>query len=274
MASARNRTPRNSCIPQHLPPSSHVEGDSGLPICTAGRLFPDGAAIELVRDVDTDRLTLLLFDEGKWHVARRIETRGRVFEPLDVDPSIPRALTLPTRCRPYGSTRELFAEVSGLISRVTRLSESIVTQIAFILFATWLVDWLPTAPCLWIVAPPTAASGALLQLLGLLCRRALFVAELTMAGLRSLPMQLKPTLVTEVSTITPALIGVLRASNRQGTYVAARDKMLDLFLRKSRVREAAAPRSGVGGVPTRDRAGSNARIRPTDGFGRSRAGGR
>jgi len=132
----------------------------------------------------------------------------------------------------YGSTRDLFTEVSGRVSRVTRLGDRDVAQITFFTFATWLAECLPLSPFLWIVAPPTASTGPLLQALGLLCRRVLFVTDLTLAGLRSLPMQLKPTVMTEVATPTRSLIRVLRASSRQGAHLVAGGRVLDLFCAK------------------------------------------
>jgi hypothetical protein len=228
MSSAKNRIPPNPRISSVLTPDGHSQDNSAPPIRTAGELFPDGGAIELILDKN-DHLALLAFDGQKHQVGRRIETRGRVFEPAEVHPSILRALTLPTKCAPYGSTRKLFTGVSELISRVTGLPENVVTPFVFFVFATWLVESLSLAPFLWVVVPSTASCDALLQLLCLLCRRAMHMADLTTAGLRSLPMQLKPTIVTDVLTVTPDLIRALRASSRPKTYLPIGDGIADLF---------------------------------------------
>src|SRR6185437_9263213 len=112
----------------------------------------------------------------------------------------------------YGSTRQLFTEVSELISRVTRLPENIVATFAFFVMATWLIESLTLAPFIWATVPPTASCVALSQILCLLCRRALSVAELTTSVVRSLPIQLRPTILANVSKETPDLVRVLRAS--------------------------------------------------------------
>jgi hypothetical protein len=142
-------------------------------------------------------------------------------------------LLLPAGATYYGSTQQLFDEIFELISRVTRLPESLVTQIVFFILGTWFADRAPVAPFLWISAPPTVSTAALLQVLTLLCRRALSVSEPTLAALRSLPMELTPTIVTEISVITPGLLRALRASNRRGMLAIAADKMLDLFCAKA-----------------------------------------
>ena len=218
-----------------------------LPVCTAGELFPDGGALELIRAAGDS--TLLLFDGHKHVVAPRIEFRGQVFEPLKVHPSILRALTLPTKCEPYGSTRELFTAVAGLIQRVAPVSESAAAAIAFIVFATWFVDLLPVAPFLWVVVPPTASADALSQVLRLLCRRALCVGQLTTVALRSMPMDLQPTIVTQVSKVTPDLIRVLCASNHRGTYLPVRNKMVDLYCAKIVFADQPLPDPASAGFP-------------------------
>ena len=195
---------------------------------TTGELFPDGASIELLRDSQSGGPTLLFYDGEKPTIAPWIKAHGHIYAPADIDPSVLRALTLPSTCSPYGTTRELFKEIFDLISRVTCLSDGIVTQIACFVFATWLADCLPLAPLLWVIAPPTAPSGALLQLLGLLSRRAILVTELTAAGLRTLSRELRPTILTEVVKPTRAFVKVLRTSSRQGTYMAAGDRVIDV----------------------------------------------
>ncbi len=231
MASAKNRASCNSRIARNLPPDKYRRANTAQPTRTAGELFADGAALELIRDAQTCEPNLLLSAREKCHVARRIETHGRVFEPLELDASIVRAVTWPTACLPYGSTRKLFNEVSELIASVARASD-LVKLTAFFLFANWMLDLLPLAPLLWVVVPPTAPADALFRLLLLLCRRGLAVAEFTTAGLRSLPMELRPTILTEVTSVQPALISALRASNRRGTYVLGRGRLTDIFCSK------------------------------------------
>ncbi len=141
-------------------------------------------------------------------------------------------MRLPARAAEYGTTAKLFNELSGLISRVTRLPLDTVQKLTFYVIATWFADRLAQAPFLWIIAPPTAATESLRQLLPLVCRRVLFVPELTLAGLRSLPMLLRPTIVTDTTSVTQSLLKALGASNRRGAYVPSGKRLLDLSCAK------------------------------------------
>ncbi|MFZ0637560.1 MAG: hypothetical protein WA755_14565 [Candidatus Acidiferrales bacterium] len=195
---------------------------------TTGELFHDGTCLELLRDPESGGATLIFYDGEKSTIAPWIKTHDRIYTPPDMDSSILRAVTLPSSCSQFGSTRELFTEIFTLISRTTRQANNVVAELAFFVFATWCADRLPLAPLLWIVAPPTTSSGPLLQLLGLLCRRALLVTEPNLAALRSAALQMKPTILTEVAIATRAFTRTIRASNRRGTYMVAGEKVLDL----------------------------------------------
>lgn len=213
--------------------SNGLSKNSAVPTFTAGELFSDGSAIEVIRDSESGHATLLDFDSKRARIGRRIRSHGRVFEPLKVPDSILDALILPTGFRPYGSTRKLFTEISALVSRVTpRLPVEMVELLAFFVMATWLIDRLPVAPFIWITVPAIVSCAALSQLLSLFCRHALLVAHLTTAGLRSLPMQLRPTILANVSKETPDLLRLLRASSRPNSYVPDRGGVVDLFCAK------------------------------------------
>jgi hypothetical protein len=94
-------------------------------------------------------------------------------------------MRLPSRIAKYGSTRKLFTEISSLISRTTQAGGGVVLPLTFSVFATWLADSLPVAPFAWIVTPPTTTGAPLGQLLGLLCRRAFVVSDISSATTRS-----------------------------------------------------------------------------------------
>ena len=200
---------------------------------TAGEIFNNDVIVEIIRaEGRNGSLRLLTWNGRQATAVDRVTVSDVTYVPLALNPTVGRALLLPSGAIVYGSTRQLFQELSRLVSRVTRLPESVATQIIFFAFATWFADRLPVAPFLWITAPPTVSTGPLLQLLALLCRSALMVTEPTAATLRSLPVWLRPTIVTEVSTMTSALLKALRASNRRGTLAVAGDELLDIYCAK------------------------------------------
>lgn len=195
-------------------------------------MFPGGGGIELVRD-SGGKSSLLLLKDGKCKIYRKIETDGQIFVPSEIRPTVFRAVTWPSDCRPYRSTHALFREVFDLISRTTGLAESPATLTVFFVLATWFVDVLPVAPMLWAVVPPVASNATLRQVLRLLCRRALPIGEFSMATLRSLPTELRPTILTEVSVVTPRLIRALQVSRRPNTYTPVANGLSDLYCSKA-----------------------------------------
>src|SRR4029077_12023224 len=143
--------------------------------------------LELVR-IPNGELQFLIWNGKSAKIAGQFAQNGETFVPLRVDPTLLRSLQLPSNIAEYGSTRKLFTEISGLISRVTHVGDGVVQPLTFLVLATWLADRLPVAPALWIVAPPTTRAAPLAQLLGLLCRRALVLNNISSAGFHSIPM--------------------------------------------------------------------------------------
>jgi hypothetical protein len=198
---------------------------------TGGKVFSDHSMLELVR-IPNGELQFLIWNGKSAKIAGQFARNDETFVPLRVDPTMLRSLQLPSNTAEYGSTRKLFTEISSLISRVTHVGDGVVQPLTFAVFATWLADRLPVAPSLWIVVPPTARAAPLAQLLGLLCRRALVVNDISSTGFRSLPMDLAPTLLTEIFQPTRRVLKLLRASNRHGVFIANDGKAVDAFCAK------------------------------------------
>lgn len=198
---------------------------------TTGELFSDGRGIELIRDAETGCLNLLFFDGETCTLAPRVEYMGRMYAPADVSPSILRAVTWPTKSTPYGSTDQLFTAV-----REPLTNHGFPTEVAlcatYFVFPTWFPECLPAAPCLSITGPRPEAN-LLLQLLGCLVRRALPLAEVSRAGLCSLPMGLQPTLLIDLEHLSPSTRRLLSASNSPNAYVPWRGALVNLYSAKA-----------------------------------------
>src|SRR5580704_5703009 len=83
-------------------------------IATAGEVFDDGASIEVVREFQSGIPQLLLWNGTKETTGLFIEHNGCRYKPLSLNSTLLRELTLPTRCRPHGTTRELLADICKL----------------------------------------------------------------------------------------------------------------------------------------------------------------
>lgn len=201
-------------------------------ISTVGEGLADGTLIELIREQPDAEPRLLVWNGTEARSMPRFDHKGVTYTPHPLDATVARAIRLPERAAEYGTIAKLFSELTDLISRATRCGPGTVQRVAFYVIASWFTDCLTQAPFLWIIAPPTAATQTLRQLLPIVCRRVLFVPGLTLAGLRSLPMMLRPTIFTETASVTPSLLKVLAASNRREAYIPSGKGLLDVSCAK------------------------------------------
>lgn len=192
---------------------------------SSGKIFPNGSISELVR-IPSGEINFLIWDGTSAERATQFVLEGETFVPPRIDPAILRSLQLPSHVAEYGSTSELFAKISGLISQETHEADDVAQLATFLVLATWMVDALPLAPLLWVVCPPTTTSVPLAQVLRLLCRRALVVNDISATGVRSL-LDIQPTLMTEVFQPSRRLLDLLRASTRRGAVAALGGRFVD-----------------------------------------------
>jgi hypothetical protein len=202
--------------------------------------FDEGSLVELVATPSARRnlrgedakLRLLIWDGERAQLTERFAHGQTVYMPRRLDPNVVCAVRLPAGIAEFGSTRSLFDETAALIRSADVLRDSDVAQVGNFVFSTWFPERLSIAPFLWLIAPSAAPRERLLQVLGLLCRRSLFINELGMAPLRSLPVQLRPTLIAEAAAVSRSLLRALHASNRQESYDVAGGKFRELFCAK------------------------------------------
>ena len=192
---------------------------------SSGKVFSDGSISELVR-IPGGETNFLIWDGKSAETATQFVRDGETFLPPPIDPSILSSLRFPSHSAEYGSTCELFAKISGLISRATQEATEVVQLVTFFLLATWMIGPLPLAPFLWIIVPPTTTSAPLMQMLRLLCRRAIDVNDISAPGVRSL-LDLQPTLMTEVLRPSRRLLNLLRESTRRGAVSALGGRFVD-----------------------------------------------
>ena len=192
---------------------------------TGGEIFSDGSQLELVR-MSNGELSLLPWNGKSAKPVKQFVRNGQTLVPLPIDPTVLRFLHLPSGTADYGCTRELFGELAGLISQSTQEVDDFVQLLTFFVFATWMIDFLPSAPSLWIVCPPTATAAPLAQLLPLLCRRALAVNDILSRGLVPLT-ELRPVIMTDVFRPTRGILNALRVSSRHGASMAPHGQLID-----------------------------------------------
>jgi hypothetical protein len=167
-----------------------------LTVPTGGKLFDDGAVIELVESsLDASGLALLKWDGREAIVGRAVEHDGRMYTPLTLHPTLRRALRLPSSAAPIDSTSELFDQLVSLFRRFTDLPEHACTQIVTFVLSTWLADCLPVPISLSLWSPHASEAAQVLRLLSSMCRLAIPLSGTKAQDLGLIPMELPATLL-------------------------------------------------------------------------------
>ena len=198
-----------------------------ISVTTAGEGFADGTAIDLVRDDQVSKkIGLIVWNGSTATRAARVEKNGVAYLPLTVSSDLLRATQFPTGTRSYGTTRQLFDEISALVTR-TNISIRDARLVPYFVLADWFAELLPVAPFLWVNVAPTASAASLRNMLTLLCRRPILYADLTVAEFRSRPSALKPTIFADLRRPTGGMLAQLAASNQHGVYRARNGELID-----------------------------------------------
>ena len=204
---------------------------SVAPIETTGEVFPDGTTLELLRlDPGTGETTLLRWDGESATLGQQFDVNGKIYRAPTLNSTL-RALRLPGRVAPYGSTRDLFNDVLKLFIEYTDIAEGHVRKIPFFILGDWLVDRLLVAPFLSVIDPLSVAKAQLLRLLSCLCRRPLLLAEATPAAISGLA-SLRPTFLLDEPILSRRAERLLYATNNPGRFALRNGLATDVFSAK------------------------------------------
>lgn len=193
--------------------------------------------IELVGDpVHGTDLKLLLWDGSKAVIESRVKLTWSTsdpephelllkFDPINLDASVKRAIWFPSRVDSFGSSRQLFDEMCGVIKQYTDLPDNLVSLAAHAARASWFPE-APDAPISLVIrGPQSPQARQLLLVLSCLYRRAVSLGEIIPAALYSLPLDLSPSLFIERYDDTPRLEKLIRATFNRG-YVPFKGKLV------------------------------------------------
>lgn len=198
------------------------------PIATFGEVF-NGSMIELIRDVSTEGLQLLLWNGAMETKGSIVEYRGRSYVPSTMDLSLLRELTLPTRSCSHGTTCQLLTDICKLFAEFIILSDNYVSLLGRFVLTSWLIEAVQTAPALAITGPYTSKGNQLLDLLHCLCRHPLRMTGVTSGGICSLPTGARFTLLISQATVSDKLRRLLDDASRRDQKIPHRGGLLDLY---------------------------------------------
>jgi len=201
-------------------------------IFTACEIFPDGTALELIRDPSkADESRLLEWRGRVINVGTSVEHCGLRYVPIELEPSVSTAVRFPVRVSPREGVRDLFTATELLMGCYLGLSGPNLTLTVAWQLASWVYDVLAHAPVLWITASPQSATHVALQILGLIGRHSLRLAGVGRRELCGVPTALRGTLLLDASDLRATAENLIRSATLPGTHVVHRG-VIDLFCPK------------------------------------------
>jgi len=200
---------------------------------TLGDIRPEWM-IDLLADGTPERQFKLLFWDGKKSQVEHTlaltwpgGSEQRMFRPGKVDSTITRAIHFPTQVASYGTTRELFESLFGVIKQFSGLAETEVRLLSYAVLASGVVEFTEVPVCIALVGPPSPERRRLLRLLHCLFRRSLLLGEASLAGVSSLPMEIGPTLLIERCEPTPQFVKFLEATSSRDAQIVSKGRILN-----------------------------------------------
>ena len=199
-------------------------------IATAGEVFDDGTLIELVEDLSQPSgLGLLKWDGCRALTSPRIVHARKAYVPLPLDPTIRRALRLPSTSSDFVSTAALFDELLAVATKFTDLAQPFCELLVSFVIASWLADRLPQPINLSLWSPVAPDGARILLLLSSLCRLPLLLTGVNAADLRALPGELPATLLILRPASSRRTHEFLAASGWRGFHSARSGRLVEFL---------------------------------------------
>lgn len=199
------------------------------PIATTGEVFADETQIDLIGNFQDGSPGLALWDGAKEFVGSSIERHGLAYIPTPLRTDLLRALKLPTRGIPHGSTRTFFWDICKLVKTFSSLDDGSVSLVSRIVLLSALVDAVPVSPTLIITGPDVVRGKQLIALLSCLCRHSLCLTGVTRAGLCSLPSGMQFTFLVSQSSMGNSLKALFDTASNRDLKIPSRGNLIDLF---------------------------------------------
>jgi hypothetical protein len=159
---------------------------------TAGELFSDGHALELIRS-GTD-VALLDWNGESASVGNEFTRASNQYRPMQVSKCMLDAMPLPSRLEPHNSTGRLFTEIQDMLQLYGGQSDRSASWSSFFAMATWLAG-IPSVALRLEILGSRSAALRLLQILRCLCRHAVLLSITRKADFWKTPFELQPTVL-------------------------------------------------------------------------------
>jgi hypothetical protein len=139
--------------------------------------------VEIIEDpTDPHKTSFAICKHGRIRLAARVKDRGRILVPIPRNTLGFSDIKLPRGVMPYKSVIQLAADLASFIRLAVDVPDGYIYLLSAFILYTWLADRLPTAVYLSIIGLPQSGKSTLLELLSLLCRRALLANDISQAA--------------------------------------------------------------------------------------------
>jgi hypothetical protein len=180
-------------------------------VYTAGATLPDGSIVELASIGDA--LGLLLWKDEQLLLSPEIDHNGCRYLPLILSASVQQRMGFPRSVSDFGTSRQLLQKIGRLFEIYIGLSPAQIPISTAWVLSTWFPECWWRVPDLVITGWNMDMAVTFFRLLACLTRHALILAGVERETLRSLPMQVCPTLLINQPEISPRVLEFFRNSN-------------------------------------------------------------
>jgi hypothetical protein len=158
----------------------------------------------------------------------QLKCNGASFLPMKLSTGLVQLVRFAPPSMPFGSTSKLVSALRDFFSKYIRLQPEVVDLLTAFALATWFCDFLSMAPVLYLFGPDDAVS-TVLRLLSCVCRRAVRLGDIDIAGLATLPGGLNATLLLNQKDIGRRVRQTLLTSTRRHFAIVRGNGRLNLF---------------------------------------------
>lgn len=197
---------------------------------TGGTVFPDGTILEPIATAgNSERLRLAMWSGTRTRVGSEFEHGGQLYEPAALDPTILKALFLPTHVAPAEPARQLLGDMGRVLVTYTGFADRCVTLFTRFSLATFFAQNFSMAPWLAIVGPDPTRRMQLIQLLRCFCWHALPIFDPNVSLICALPREWHFTFLIQQPNLSRQAQRFLHATSRRGGYVLRQGRLLDVY---------------------------------------------
>jgi hypothetical protein len=154
--------------------------------------------VETIEDpADPTQTLFAIYKRGRIRLAGHVEDRGRILMPIPRNSPGFSDVKLPQGVMPYKSAVRLLHKILRFIQCIVDVPFEYAILLSAFVLHTWVVDRLPIAVYVTVIGLPQSGKSTLLELLSLLCRRALLVNDISLAAAYQACSNLHPTLLID-----------------------------------------------------------------------------